>query len=240
MDSRTNRSPAAGLSCQGVVWHVRGAPRRHAFRYPVWMVYVDLEQVARANGQIRAVRPGHLLTPAAVRERLVRAGIDACGMRIYALTQPGSFGYSFNPVNFYFCKRGDSLFAVLVDVTNTPWGERHCYVVDACGRPERGRHRFQFAKAFHVSPFLSMDGIYRMNLTVAEDRIRIAMRLRDGSAPFFAGLALRTAPLTRATLLAGRCRRPFQNALTLARIHWQAARLYAKRTPFFGHPGRIR
>ena len=85
-----------------------------------------------------------------------------------------------------------------------------------------------------------MDGSYRMNLTVAEDPIRIGMRLRDGSAPFFAGLALRTAPLTRATLFAARCRRPFQNALTLARIYWQAARLYAKRAPFFPHPGRTR
>lgn len=239
MDSRTDRFPTAGLSCQGVVWHVRAAPTRHAFRYAVWMVYVDLERVARARGPVRAVRPEHLLTPAAVHERLVQAGIDASGTRTFALTQPGSFGYSFNPVNFYFCKRGDRLLAVLVDVTNTPWGERHCYVVDARGRPERGRHRFEFAKAFHVSPFLAMDGSYRMNLTVAEDRIRIAMRLRDGSAPFFAGLALRTAPLTRATLLAARWRRPFQNALTVVRIYWQAARLYAKRTPFIGHPGRI-
>ena len=98
MDPQTNRSPAtAGLSCQGVVWHVRGAPRRHAFRYAVWMVYVDLEQVARAEGRGWVVRPEHLLTPAAVQERLVQASIDASGTRIYALTQPGSFGYSFNP-----------------------------------------------------------------------------------------------------------------------------------------------
>ena len=239
---RPGTTPSAaqtGLSCRGRVWHVRGAPRRHVFRYPVWMVYADLEQIARAQGAIRTVRAEHLLTRAVVRERLAAAGIEADGMRTFALTQPGSFGYSFNPVNFYFCKRDDALLAVLVDVTNTPWGERHCYVVDARGRPEQGRHRFQFAKAFHVSPFLSMRGTYRMNLTFGEGRIRIAMRLEEGSAPFFAGLALRTRPLTRGVLLAARCRRPFQNVLTVARIHWQAARLFAKRTPFFAHPGKV-
>lgn len=241
VDSGAARFPTeAGLSCRGQVWHVRSAPRRHAFRYTVWMAYVDLDRIADAAGAIRTVRAAHLLTKTTVRQRLARAGIESDGMRTFALTQPGSFGYSFNPVNFYFCQRGDRLLAVLVDVTNTPWGERHCYVVDARSRPALGRHRFQFAKAFHVSPFLSMRGTYRMNLTLGEDRIRIAMRLEDGSAPFFAGLALRTAPLTRAAVLAARCRRPFQNALTLARIYWQAARLHAKRTPFFAHPRKLR
>ena len=204
------------------------------------MVYADLDQVAAAKGIIRTVRARHLLTQEAVRTRLARAGIEAEGTRTFALTQPGSFGYSFNPVNFYFCTRDERLLAVLVDVTNTPWGERHCYVVDARGRPERGRHRLKFDKAFHVSPFLSMRGFYRMNLTLGESLIRIAMRLENGSAPFFAGLALRTAPLTAGTLIGSRCRRPFQNALTLARIYWQAARLHAKRTPFFAHPGKRR
>ena len=241
MEPRTARFPSdAGLSCRGEVWHVRSAPRRQAFRYAVWMVYADLDRIADAKGAIRTVRADHLLTRSAVRERLARAGIDAGGSRTFALTQPGGYGYSFNPVNFYFCQRGDRLLAVLVDVTNTPWGERHCYVVDAGGRPAQGRHRFRFAKAFHVSPFLSMRGTYRMNLTLDPGGIRIGMRLEDGSAPFFAGLALRTAPLTRAAVLRARCRRPFQNALTLVRIYWQAARLYAKRTPFFAHPRTLR
>lgn len=241
MDSRSARVAAdSGLFCRGEVWHIRGAPRRHAFRYAVWMVYADLDRIAGAKGAIRVARAGHLLTTAAVRERLATAGIEAAGARTFALTQPGSFGYSFNPVNFYFCKRADSLLAVLVDVTNTPWGERHCYVVDARGRPENGRHRCRFAKAFHVSPFLSMRGTYRMNLTLGKGRIRIAMRLEHGSAPFFAGLALRTEPLTRRVLVTARCRIPFQNALTLARIYWQAARLGAKGTPFFPHPRKPR
>ncbi|MDE0660966.1 MAG: DUF1365 domain-containing protein [Gammaproteobacteria bacterium] len=240
-DFRAARFPTeASLSCRGEVWHVRGAPHRHVFRYAVWMVYADLDRIADARGAIRTVRAKHLMTTEAVRERLARAGIKADGTHTFALTQPGSFGYSFNPVNFYFCKRGDCLLAVLVDVTNTPWAERHCYVVDARGRAALGRHRFQFAKALHVSPFLSMRGTYRMNLTLGEGRIRIAMRLEGGSAPFYAGLALRTAPLTRAAALAARCRRPFQNSLTLARIYWQAARLHARRTPFFPHPRKLR
>lgn len=227
-----------GLSCLGEVRHLRTEPRRHAFRYRVWMLCVDLAVLSRMPLRHRLFRfpRGELLTNEAVGEELARAGIAVGRLRTFLLTQPASFGYGFNPVNFYFCLREGGLVAVLLQVTNTPWGERHCYVLDAGGRPACGRHRFRFPKVFHVSPFLSMRGSYRMNLTLGHGRIRVAMLLRDGSAPFFASLSVRTRPLTLGALIAGHCRRPAQNALTLARIYWQALRLYAKRTPVFAHP----
>ena len=221
------------------------------------MLFVDLEHQPPS---LRWLRPlarvdgDRLLAPEAVRGHLAEAGIETSGIRIFALTQPASLGYSFNPVNFYFCVRqgafgkrqgtfracGGALMAVLLHVTNTPWGEKHCYVLDARARPLAGRHRFEFPKAFHVSPFLSMQGSYRLRLDLRDDRVRISLRLTGGSAPFLACLSLCARPLTARGLLAAALRRPAQNALTLARIYWQAGRLLCKRMPFFAHPGRAR
>ena len=236
------------LSCRGTVAHVRRGPRRHAFRYPLWMLYVELDRPdAAASCRPRflaSVDRGHLLTREAVRARVAAAGITEAGavaMRVFALTQPRSLGVSFNPVNFYFCFAGQRLAAVLADVTNTPWGERHCYVLgpDGCGNAP-GTRSFRFAKRFHVSPFLPMDGCYMLRLKLSEGALRIAMRFTGGAAPFSACLSLRTRPLTRAEVLRCALRRPAQGALTLARIYWQAGRLFLKRAPFHAHPGKPR
>ena len=190
---------------------------------------------------LASVDRGHLLTRDEVRARVTADAVTAVPMRVFALTQPRSLGVSFNPVNFYFCFSGERLAAVLADVTNTPWGERHCYVLrpDA-GHGTPGTRSFRFAKGFHVSPFLPMEGCYVLRLKVSEGAMRIVMRFTGGAAPFSACLSLRTRPLTRAEVVRCALRRPAQGALTLARIYWQAGRLFLKRAPFHVHPGKPR
>ena len=120
---------ATALSCHGEVRHLRTEPRRHAFRYRVWMLWVDLAELSRMPLRHRLFRPGggELLTTEAVREELARAGTAGGRLRTFLLTQPASFGYAFNPVNLYFCIREGGLVAVLLQVTNTPW-EAHARV----------------------------------------------------------------------------------------------------------------
>lgn len=236
------------LSCSGTVTHVRRAPVRHAFRYPVWMLYVRLgpERAGPALGPgfLASVDNGHLLPAEGVRSKLAAAGLpDAhtASMDIFALTQPRSFGFSFNPVNFYFCMAGGRLAALLLDINNTPWDERHCYVLlPPQTDEETGNVSFRFAKRFHVSPFLPMDGRYVLRLKAAGDSLRIAMRFDGGPAPFSACLSLKTRPLTRAEAVRRALRNPVQGALTLARIYWQAGRLFLKRAPFHAHPATRR
>ncbi len=234
------------MSCSGTVSHIRRAPVRHAFRYPVWMLYVRLGP----DGATPAIRPrllasvdnDHLLSPENVRAKLAEAGLGEArtgSMEIFALTQPRSLGFSFNPVNFYFCLDGERLAALLVDINNTPWDERFCYVLlpsQASGQAARAS--FRFSKRFHVSPFLPMDGRYQLRLKAAGDSLRIAMRFDGGAAPFSACLSLVTRPLTRVEALRCALRRPAQGALTLARIYWQAGRLFLKRAPFHVHPAK--
>ena len=232
------------MSCRGTVVHVRRLPRRHAFRYPLWMLYLDVEGAGHPVLSNRwlpgSAHQGHLLSVAEIRKRLATSGLKgARGARdrIFALTQPRSLGFSFNPVNFYFCFSGDQLTALLADVNNTPWDERHCYVLDAqSARRAEGCYDFRFAKRLHVSPFLPMTGHYRLRLRFSEGRLRIAMRFSNSKGPLFACLSLRTRPLTRLEAAWGALRWPAQNALTLVRIYWQAAMLFLKRTPFHRHP----
>ena len=124
------------MSCRGTVTHIRRGPKRHVFRYPVWMLYVPLERVGAVAGLcarwLASTDRGHLMTTEQVREKLASAGVaqvHTADLRCFALTQPRSLGFSFNPVNFYFCFAGERLAALLAHVNNTPWDERHCYVL---------------------------------------------------------------------------------------------------------------
>ena len=210
------------------------------------MLYVRLGQngakPARRPGFLASTDNGHLMSEDSVRAKLVAAGFpqaDVASMDLFALTQPRSFGFSYNPVNFYFCLADERLAALLLDINNTPWDERHCYVLlPPAPDKDVGGTTFRFAKQFHVSPFLPMAGNYVLRLKAHADSLRIAMRFDGGPAPFSACLSLQARPLTRAEAARAALRRPAQGALTLARIYWQAARLYCKRAPFHAHPAK--
>ena len=234
------------MSCRGTVSHVRRAPKSHVFRYPVWMLYVPLDCAAAPSGFWRrwlaSVDRGHLMTASEVRDELARAGFadaQTSRMRFFALTQPRSLGISFNPVSFYFCFAGERLAALLAHVNNTPWDERYCYVLlPAAAAGATASQSFSFAKRFHVSPFLPMDGRYMLRLKMTDEVLRIAMRFDGGDAPFSACLSLVPRPLTDAEMLCAALRRPAQGGLTLLRIYWQAWRLLLKGAPFHPHPDR--
>ena len=181
---------------------------------------------------------GHLLPPDVVRDQLRRVGAEADG-RLLALTAPRSLSGNFNPVNFYFCiGAGGTLTGLALHVTNTPWGERHCYALNAASAGAgAGKYRFEFDKAFHVSPFLPVAGRYTLRLAIREGALGIAIALA-GAEAVSARLVLSTRPLTMTRVLAATLRRPVQSATTLSRIYWQAARLRLLGAKFHAHPQR--
>lgn len=161
------------------------------------------------------------------------------------LTQLRTLGYLFNPVTFYFCHGVDGgLEAVVAEITNTPWRERHAYVLDA----RSGRMgsqladgtvelRWQFEKAFHVSPFLGMRQVYEWRFRLSDTGIDVCMtNLEEGLEVFHAGLSCQRRPITSASLSSALLRHPLQPLRLHAAIYLQAARLFARRTPFFVHP----
>jgi len=240
--------------------HRRVVPRRHAFRYRLFMVYLDLAELdcvfrgrwlwsTRRRALARFDRRDHLGDPAQPLDEAVRALVEErTGRRpegpIRLLTHLRYFGLVFNPVSFYYCfdGSGGNVETVVAEVSNTPWGERHCYVL----RPEAqgaGPLRAHSVKAMHVSPFHPMALRYDWQLHAPADVLAVHMTLRpcvpdgeDAAAIFGATLALSRLPITGRALAGTLLRFPWMTAKVLAAIHWQALRLLLKRTPVHDHP----
>ncbi|MDE2338455.1 MAG: DUF1365 domain-containing protein, partial [Gammaproteobacteria bacterium] len=152
-------------------------------------------------------------------------------------------GYVFNPVSFYYCHDADgTLQSVIADITNTPWNERHAYVL-ALSQAERcgALWQWDFAKAFHVSPFLPLERDYRWRFSAPAERLRVHMSVSDGrQVEFEAHLDLKRRPLTGANLARVLWRYPLMSTQVIGAIYWQALRLWLKRIPVHDHPDRSR
>ncbi len=157
---------------------------------------------------------------------------------IRLLTHLRYFGYCMNPVSFYYCfdESGATLETIVAEITNTPWKERHQYVLPVADAAARLK-RFGFDKDFHVSPFLPMDMQYRWSFNQPEDRLFVHMQNhRNGEQMFDATLALKHQPVSTFRLLCILATFPLMTLKVIAAIHWQALRLWVKRTPVFDHP----
>ncbi len=236
------------------------------------MVYLDLAELDRvfsltrlwsATGLAPArFRRGDYLGGAAKRtsipplDQSVRARVEAeLGFRpsgpIRLLTHLRYFGCCFNPVSFYYCfdAADQRVEAIVAEITNTPWKERHAYVLDRRGNiGSDSLMRWSFRKDFHVSPFMPMDIDYDWTFSQPKDDLFVHMNLRpvpeddlpDGTKPlkvFDATLRLRRHELTRSRMRLQLLRFPFMTARVIARIHFEALRLWIKRVPIQPHPG---
>lgn len=239
---------------EGVVRHRRLCPVHHEFDYRVFLLYLDLAELpdVLAHGPLAsATHPavawfrrrdhfGDLHTPLSLAVRNLvqeRTGKRPLGA-IRLLTHPRYFGYVFNPVSFFYCfDTKGALEAVVAEVDNTPWGERHLYVLDARQSVTPGELHFRFPKGFHVSPFMGMDLVYDWRFGVPGERLKVEMRSEErGESVFDATLALRRRELDRATLALAIARYPAMTARVMGAIYWQALRLWVKGAPFFSHP----
>jgi len=162
---------------------------------------------------------------------------------IRILTHLRYFGYVFNPITLYYCfDNDDRIDTIVAEITNTPWKERHTYVLSSRDREPNGvSHRFRFAKEFHVSPFMSMDHDYTWYFTDPGRRLIVHMENHARSAKLFdASLILSRRPITRKSMNRVLLRFPVMTANVIAGIYWQAARLWLKGAPFHPHPAQNR
>lgn len=242
--------------CEGNVSHIRFQPTRHHFRYKLNSLWLDLDEIAELDAlpfwssQHRALVRFHrddYLDPqqrdlkCAVYNRLREQDIEPQPGRVVMLGQLRSWGLCFNPVTFYFCfDLKQHLYAIVAQITNTPWRERHVYALPVANVTEPGqRMTFQFDKDFHVSPFMPMDMHYCWHFHISAHQIDIRMELtRENERQFNAHMRLGKKPLTSATARHQALFSPAQSARILGSIYWQALQLWLKRTPVHTHTNR--
>ncbi len=248
----------APASClyEGRVRHRRFAPRRHEFSYRLSLLYLDLDELpdlftgrwlwsneGRTLASFR--RADHLGDPQVPLKDAVHALVEQrTGRRLAGpvrlLTHPRYFGYVFNPVSLFYCfdSTGARLESIVAEVSNTPWGERHCYVLgEDANLGSARKQRYRFAKTFHVSPFLDMDYVYDWRFVAPGEQLVVHMDNARGAArDFDATMTLRRRELSGAALARALARYPFMTGKVAAAIYFEALRLWIKRTPFFPHP----
>ena len=155
---------------------------------------------------------------------------------IRVLTHLRTFGHCFNPVSFYYCfTPQERLDAVVAEVTSTPWGERHAYVLERAGdgRVLAG----ELAKRLHVSPFMGMQQRYVWRAATPAETLAVHISSSErGQRVFDATLALRRAPLTSASLARVTARYPVATLRVLALIYGHAIALKLKGVPLHPRP----
>jgi DUF1365 family protein len=235
----------------GTIRHRRVRVREKTFRHGIALAYVDLAELpALLGGGLVDPRPGpvrfrradYLGDPAVPLADTVRALVaerlgTAPSGPIRLLTQLRTLGHCFNPVSFYYCfDERERLQALVAEVTNTPWGERHAYVIEAGGeRILRGG----MDKALHVSPFMDMDQRYEVTATPPAETLSVHIAShQDGEPAFDATLALKRRALSARTLAEATLRHPAATLRTLVLIYGHAIGLWLRRVPIVAHPDR--
>ncbi|WP_299594127.1 DUF1365 domain-containing protein [uncultured Microbulbifer sp.] len=239
----------------GWVQHRRFAPRAHHFRYQVFMVYLDLAELAQLSSRSvfwgegpwalarfrRADFFGDAQIPLdeAVRNRIEEeAGTRPTGP-IRVLANWRYFGVNMNPISIYYCfdETGSQVQWLLLDVHNTPWNERHGYVLDC--RNQNSVQKTRFDKAMHVSPFMPMEQVYHWRSCTPGKRLTAFLQnVQEDTKVHDATLSLTRHEVSAKTLNRVLIQYPLMTVKVIAAIYWQALKLWLKRIPVIAHPSR--
>jgi len=239
---------------QGTLHHRRFVPRAHAFSYGVFMPWICLDELPQLFAgrwlwsstrwaPARFLRSDFLGDPALplaeeVRRRIREETGAAHSGPIYLLANLRYFGYQINPIACYYCFNEDEsrLEYLVAEVTNTPWDERHSYVLQG---PDAGSWlEREFDKALHVSPFNPMDMRYVWRSNTPGERLAIHLATETAEGRIFdASLSLRARPMTGRNLNRILWSYPLMTLKVALGIYWQALRLFIKGVPVHDHPG---
>jgi uncharacterized protein len=231
----------------GTVRHLRLRPTRHGFDYRTYFLLLPLRTLrtrpdaALARNRFGAIAffdrdhgDGRDDCLAWLEEQLVAQGVTDADGEIWLQAYPRVLGYVFKPVSFWYCHRRDGTLAAIVAEVNNTFGERHCYLLT--GQVEWTRE-LRAHKVMHVSPFCDVDGDYRFRFVRTADRIVARVEHDDDAGPLLVtSVSGELAPATTARQWQAFAGQPLMTLMVIARIHWQALRLVAKRVPFFRKP----
>ncbi|AWB65410.1 DUF1365 domain-containing protein [Saccharobesus litoralis] len=241
----------------GQVRHRRFSPTFHGFNYKLYMMGLDIDELENTLAQsgllgtswynpIRFKQNDYVKGDLADLKARIANKVNELGgdyanwqhKKIFMLAQLRCLGLFFSPVNFYFCFNDDTnsnCLYMLAEVSNTPWNEKHYYLVDLHNISDT-------QKAFHVSPFMPMDMRYRWKIKPPRNKALVHIENHQGqqhtNKVFDATMALSKKPINANNLFKTWLSLPAMTLKICLAIYWQALKLFIKRIPFVAHPSR--
>lgn len=230
----------------GKVWHGRFVPTIHQFTYRIFLFWLDLEELHSVQQKVsgfsmqrwrpfRFNRGDYLGDPdeplqVSVLNKISQLAGQPLQGKVFLLGQVRMFGIYFSPVNFYYLQQQHGQFShLLAEVSNTPWNQRHYYLVDL-------NEQHSQPKAFHVSPFNPMDMQYQWDIRQPGQTLKLSMKCVKQTTHFAASINLQRMQLNSKNLLRVLMKIPSMTVTTVGGIYWQAVKLWVKGNPVYDHP----
>jgi hypothetical protein len=249
----------------GNISHRRFSPKKHSFSYSIYMLALDVNEMEQQRHAswlfgyswfhpLKFVEKDYLKSePGTLNQRIRNKVTQLAGdnidiSRLVMLVQVRCFGIYFSPANFYFCyDKNENCTHMLAEVSNTPWNERHYYLVALASKAEKVSE-----KSFQVSPFMDLNMAYfwqvkppcensdKLIINIENKRKNLQNVDSDesnklGDKLFDATLFLHKEEFTTKRLLAVWCQLPVMTIKIVASIYWQALKLFIKGIPFIGY-----
>ena len=244
------------------VMHRRRVAPLYRFVYKIFSVLFDIDQLDALHGRLKlfshnrfnllsfddrdhgAGKRGGLRVWA--EQVCAQQGISLEGGRIRLLAQPRMFGWTFNPVSFWYCEHADgSLRAVIAEVRNT-FGEKHCYLLSSAsigagaasaGLPIPYGVVLEKEKCFHVSPLFDLQGRYFFTIGEPGEKIAVQLNETRESLPLIDTAMAGTAkPFSDRIILQQVLVMPVQAIKVVVAIHWQALKIWLRGARFHKKP----